>query len=150
MKDYKLVPYKDTDHDDYIKIQKETYIHYILDFFGVFSIEKMEEDLIRNKLGMKKILYKNKTAGYVYFMEEKDKIQVDVFTLLPEFRNFGLGTQIMSEFTSIANKVNKPIFLATFKTNPAKRFYERNGFVVVGENQSKSHFILKYSPKTNN
>lgn len=41
--------------------------------------------------------------------------------------------------------MSKPILLDTFKTNPAKVFYERNGFAVVDENYS--HYILKYTPK---
>jgi len=62
--------------------------------------------------------------------------------LLPEYRNNGLGSLILQDFIKKADELNKQIFLDTFKSNPAKKFYEKNGFVVVDENYS--HYILRY------
>nr|WP_251614461.1 GNAT family N-acetyltransferase [Pumilibacter muris] len=102
----------------------------------------MESHLKQLKPNLLKIAVKNQTAGYVYYKEEDTKIIVDVFTLLPEYRNNGLGSLILQGFIKKADELNKPIFLDTFKSNPAKKFYERNGFVVVDENSS--HYILRY------
>ena len=142
MKNYKLIPYTDADHDNYIKCQMDAFEKYILEFFGVCDMAVMESHLKLLKPNLLKITVKNQTAGYVYYKEEDAKIIVDVFTLLPEYRNNGLGSSILQDFIKTADKLNKPIILDTFKSNPAKEFYERNGFVVVDENYS--HYILRY------
>lgn len=142
MKNYELVPYIDADHDNYIKCQIGAFEKYILEFFGVCDMAIMESHLKQLKPNLLKIVVGNRIAGYVYYKEEDTKIIVDVFTLYPEFRNNGLGSLILQEFIKTANELNKPIFLDTFKSNPAKAFYERNGFVVVDENYS--HYILRY------
>ena len=142
MKNYELLPYTDADHDNYIKCQMDAFEKYILEFFGVCDMAIMESHLKQLKPHLLKIVVENQIAGYVYYKEEDTKIIVDVFTLYPEFRNNGLGSLILQEFIKTANELNKPIFLDTFKNNPAKAFYERNGFVVVDENYS--HYILRY------
>lgn len=142
MKNYELVPYTDADHDNYIKCQMDAFEKYILEFFGNCDMAIMENHLEQLKPNLLKIVVKNQVVGYVYYKDEDAKIVVDVFTLLPEYRNIGLGSLILQDFIKKADELNKPIYLDTFKSNPAKKFYEKNGFVVVGENYS--HFILKY------
>ncbi len=142
MKNYELVTYNDFDHDNYIKCQMDAFEKYILEFFGVCDMAIMESHLKQLKPNLLKIVVRNQTAGYVYYKEEDAKIIVDVFTLLPEYRNNGLGSLILQDFIKKADEINKPIFLDTFKSNPAKKFYERYGFVVVDENYS--HYILRY------
>ena len=145
MKEYKLVKYEDKDHDEYIKCQTEAFKKYIIEFFGGFNVDVMEGHLADIlKFDLYKIIVENELAGFIYFKEEDEKITLDVFTILPKFRNCGLGSQILQDFIKLANTKNKTINLDTFKTNPAKVFYERNGFVVTGENNS--HFILEYTP----
>ena len=145
MKKYKLVKYTERDHDDYIKCQVDAFEKYVVEFFGKFKIDAMEKHLKLLKDSLFKIELDRKLAGFVYYKEEESKITVDVFTILPEFRNFGLGSQIIQDFIGNSKKLGKPIFLDTFKTNPAKKFYERHGFKVVDENFS--HYILSYNPK---
>ena len=142
---YDLKPYNNVDHDNYIQCQLEAFTKYIIEFFGTCDISVMESHLEILKPYLFKIIVNNEISGYVYYKEENDKITVDVFTLLPNYRNNGLGTRVMQDFIKTANKVKKPIVLDTFKTNPAKKFYERNGFAVVDENYS--HYVLKYTPK---
>ena len=145
MYNYKLEPYTDNDHDGYIHCQLDAFTKYIMEFFGTCDISIMEGHLQILKPYLFKIIVENQIAGYVYFKEESSQITVDVFTLLSNYRNNGLGTVIIQDFVKTADKLNKPIVLDTFKTNPAKKFYERNGFQVVDENFS--HYILKYFPK---
>lgn len=142
MNNYTLVPYADSDHDSYIKCQTDAFKEYIIEYFGAFDIYVMEEHLMLLKSDLFKIVVEGQTAGYVYYKEEANKIAVDVFTLLPEFRGKGLGSLILQDFIKTANKLDKPIVLDTFKSNPAQRFYKRNGFSIVDE--TYSHYILRY------
>lgn len=141
---FELKLYEEIDRDLYLKSQKETFEKYVIEFFGNFNQKIMEEHLEILKDGLFKIMVNNEIAGFVYFKEEQEKIIVDVFCLFSNYRNSGLGSCVMNSFIKKANELNKPIVLDTFKTNPAKKFYERHGFKVIDENNS--HFILKYTP----
>ena len=141
---FELREYDEIDRDLYLKTQKEAFEKYVIEFYGAFNQKIMEDHLKRIKDGLFKIIFNNEIAGFVYFKEGQEKIVVDVLCLFSNYRNNGLGSQVMNSFIQKANEANKPIFLDTFKTNPAKKFYERHGFKVVDENYS--HFILKYSP----
>ena len=139
---FELKFYEEKDRELYLKMQKDAFEKYVIEFFGQFDQSVMEQHLEKLKSNLFKIIVGKDIAGFVYFKEEEDRIIVDVLCLFPEFRNNGLGSQVMQHFIKQANQLNKPIYLDTFKTNPAKRFYERHGFVVDGENHS--HYILKY------
>ena len=145
MNNYKLIPYTDGDHDGYIQCQLDAFTKYIVEFYGVCDVLVMEEHLKILKPHLNKIIVENEIAGYVYYKEESKKLTVDVFTLLPKYRNFGLGTTIIQDFIKTADKKSKSIILDTFKTNPAKKFYQKNGFEIVDENYF--HYILQYIPK---
>ena len=45
MKNYKLVPYCDSDHDGYIQSQLEAFTKYIIEFFGKCDMSIMEGHL---------------------------------------------------------------------------------------------------------
>ena len=141
---FELKLYEEKDRELYLNTQKDAFEKYIIEFFGKFNPSVMQQHLKKLKSNLFKILIEKDIAGFVYFKEEEDRITVDVLCLFPEFRNSGLGSQVLRSFIEQANQLNKPIYLDTFKTNPAKRFYERHGFVVDGENHS--HYVLKYEP----
>ena len=89
---YLLVPYTNENHDEYIKCQIEAFEDYIIEFFGKFDISVMESHLEKLQKGLFRIVVNEESAGFVYFYEENDKIQVDVFTIYEKFRNCGLGS----------------------------------------------------------
>lgn len=142
---FELKLYEEKDRDVYLQLQKNSFEKYIIEFFGKFTQSVMERHLEVLKANLFKIMLGENVAGFVYNKEEEDKIIIDVFCLFPEFRNNGLGSKVMQSFIEKSKQVNKPIFVDTFKTNPAKKFYERHGFVVVDENYS--HFILQRKPQ---
>lgn len=53
--------------------------------------------------------------------------------LLPDLQRRGLGTQLMSNIISEASSAGATIRLGVLKANPARRLYERLGFLEVGE-----------------
>ena len=141
-----LIPFKDEDKELYLKTQIEAFKKYVIEFYGTFDIKIMEDHLSQLKDNLYKIVNDGKECGFVYFKEDRDKIIVDVFCLFKDQRNNGLGSCIMKSFIEKSKKLNKPIFLDTFKTNPAQNFYKKHGFKIVGENHS--HYILKYDPNS--
>ena len=53
--------------------------------------------------------------------------------LLPQLRNSGIGTRLITELLAEATAVGKSLRLQVLKVNPAARLYDRLGFVVVGD-----------------
>ena len=54
-------------------------------------------------------------------------------TLRPEWRNRGIGTQLLRETMSLAAATGLPVQLHVDKSNPARRLYARLGFREVGD-----------------
>jgi ribosomal protein S18 acetylase RimI-like enzyme len=51
-------------------------------------------------------------------------------TLLPAYRNRGIGTRLMDELLRYADSLGREASLHVEPFNPAKRMYARMGFVV--------------------
>jgi len=60
--------------------------------------------------------------------------------ILPQFQKRGFGGQIIRETLARADARHLPVRLRVMKVNPAKRLYERHGFVV-GE-ETDTHFVM--------
>lgn len=64
--------------------------------------------------------------------------------LAPEFQRRGLGEELMRQLLSEARAEGAPVQLSVLRANPARRLYERLGFVVAAE---KEHaFMMVYKP----
>ncbi len=78
-------------------------------------------------------------AAWVRLLVDKDKTisYVDEFTpelaiaILPEYIGKGVGTQLLARVSEAAKEMYPSVVLSVRSTNPAKRLYERMGFVVV-------------------
>jgi ribosomal protein S18 acetylase RimI-like enzyme len=53
--------------------------------------------------------------------------------LLPEFRDTGIGTQILRNVLSEATTLGKPVRIHVERFNPAQSLYRRLGFAKTGE-----------------
>jgi ribosomal protein S18 acetylase RimI-like enzyme len=62
----------------------------------------------------------------------KDLVLVDI-AFLPEFQNRGLGTALLHQLIRESDEAGLPVRLQVVCNNPAKRLYERLGFITVGE-----------------
>lgn len=61
-----------------------------------------------------------------------DIVLIDI-ALLPDQRNFGIGTDLIRKVLAEAAGARKAVRLHVFKSNPALRLYERLGFSRVGD-----------------
>lgn len=71
--------------------------------------------------------------GRLYIARMEDEIRLMDIALLPEHRNHGIGRALMREVLSEAARERKLVSLHVEDQNPAKRLYERMGFVEAGE-----------------
>ncbi|PYT00795.1 MAG: GNAT family N-acetyltransferase [Acidobacteria bacterium] len=58
-------------------------------------------------------------------------------TLLPESRNLGIGTLILTRFSELFASLELEFELSVQRTNPARQLYERLGFKLVGEDETR-------------
>jgi|GEM_PF-724580 ribosomal protein S18 acetylase RimI-like enzyme len=58
-----------------------------------------------------------------------------VFGVLPEFRNQGIGTQIINQLLNEIAKLYPQVSLAVREDNPAIKLYERLGFSKIAESE---------------
>jgi ribosomal protein S18 acetylase RimI-like enzyme len=73
-------------------------------------------------------------AGALELIPGPSRVQIEGIRLMPACQRRGIGTQIVSDVLRDAHMRGQVVTLRVLKVNPARRLYERLGFVVVGEN----------------
>ena len=71
--------------------------------------------------------------GRLYVAEQSRELILMDITLMPESRNSGIGTQLCGAVMNEAAQKGKIVSLHVEDENPARRLYDRLGFVEVGE-----------------
>jgi ribosomal protein S18 acetylase RimI-like enzyme len=74
-------------------------------------------------------------AGRIIVNETEDNIRIINLSLLPAFRNKGIGTKLIKDVISEASIKKKPVYFDVDKHNPAISLYIRLGFNVVKDNE---------------
>ncbi|HZO72783.1 MAG TPA: GNAT family N-acetyltransferase [Ktedonobacteraceae bacterium] len=66
-----------------------------------------------------------------------DGIPELAIAVLPEYVGKGVGTQLLTHLVAAAKERYSSIVLSVRVTNPARRLYERQGFVVIGTTSNR-------------
>jgi len=90
------------------------------------------------------ILHDSERAGRLQINKEVDHIRVINISLLPAYRNKGIGSGILKKIIQEAESANKPVLLEVDKVNTAVNLYRRLRFEVYEENEIK--YGMKYAP----
>jgi GNAT superfamily N-acetyltransferase len=68
--------------------------------------------------------------------------------LLPKYRRRGAGTRLLRHLLAAAEKRFDAVSLSVSESNPARRLYEREGFMIVSEPEGGSiTMIKKFAPR---
>ena len=70
-------------------------------------------------------------VGRLYVARWKDEIRIVDIALLPAYRGTGIGTTILRDLLAEADAAGKPVRIHVERDNPARRLYQRLGFVVI-------------------
>ena len=84
-------------------------------------------------------------GGVVGLLEVDDRfatVYIQNIAIAPGTQRRGLGTAIIRDLQRKAGARGATVELQVMKVNPAKRLYERLGFVVTGE--TETHFQLRW------
>lgn len=147
-KGFALCPASDADRNDFVRVKMTCYRKYVEEFYGNWD----DADQIRRNTDLfykthtftnfTKILLHDKTVGFFSYDIREEGISAVTLQMLEEARNLGMGSFILRHILDLGKQIGKPVYLRVFKTNPAKRLYERFGFTVYDE--TDSHFLMQY------
>jgi ribosomal protein S18 acetylase RimI-like enzyme len=89
------------------------------------------------------ILLNQEPVGRMFVDENDRAITLVDVALLPEYRNRGIGRQLLDDLLSRAASARKPVGLHVMKTNPARNLYQRLGFHDVNEDSMYYEMICE-------
>lgn len=144
---------KDFDLDDFnfvFDVKKIVYKKYVEEFYDSwdesFQLELFQKFIDTEKNNIKIIICNNEKIGFINGKTLSDNsFEQGNICLLPEWQRKGIGTKLLKNV--IRQHSGQDIFLRVFKTNPARKLYERLGFVTF--NETKSHFLMKRASTKN-
>jgi ribosomal protein S18 acetylase RimI-like enzyme len=79
--------------------------------------------------------------GMVSMEENESEVFLALIEIDPKHQHRGFGTAIIEQVIADGVRKRKPVFLHVLKVNPAKRLYDRLGFLVVEE--TPTHFYMR-------
>src|SRR5207253_7664260 len=74
--------------------------------------------------------------GRLYIEERDAELWLIDIALLPERRGRGIGAALLQDLLAHGRALGKPVGLTVVKNSPARRLYERLGFVAVADGGS--------------
>lgn len=89
------------------------------------------------------VLVMNAPAGRLYLNRDPDEYRIVDLSLLPESRGHGIGTDLLTRILEGARSVGAPVRLHVEHLSPARRLYDRMGFVALSE--TESHCFMEWS-----
>ena len=78
-------------------------------------------------------------VGFLHVEENHGGISLAQIHVEAPYRSRGIGTMLIKDLLRDARVKSKPVSLSVVKHNPAQRLYERLGFKVIGEDETKLH-----------
>jgi ribosomal protein S18 acetylase RimI-like enzyme len=95
---------------------------------------------------MQIVVIDGQDGGMLEVRPTETGVQLQNIRVAPEYQGRGIGTRLVSEVLRDAHRRGLPVTLRVLKVNPARRLYERLGFVVVGE--TEPHYLMEARPQS--
>jgi ribosomal protein S18 acetylase RimI-like enzyme len=83
------------------------------------------------------IVLKGRDIGVISVQRRPDEILIAKIYILPPFQGQGIGTQLIRSVLDDAFEQRLPVALRVLKVNPAQKLYQRLGFNVVEETETR-------------
>jgi GNAT superfamily N-acetyltransferase len=105
---------------------------FIIVTWGRWNESRVRQESIEdsNSPNAQVILVSDVAVGVFVVERHSTHIQLEQIYLLPEYQRLGIGTALIIGLIQEAKQSELPICLRVMAINPAKKFYERFGFVV--------------------
>lgn len=79
------------------------------------------------------VIFDKKEIGIIKVIPKTNELQLHQMQILPEFQGNGLGAELIRQTILRSEKLQLPIVLFVITSSPAKRLYDRFGFVITEE-----------------
>lgn len=101
---------------------------------GVERSAEQSMERVRQSLEVAQIIEQaGAPIGLLKVLRDGKQWELYQIQLMPQYRGKGIGTRLISTLISEANAAGAVLRLGVLKANPARKLYERLGFVVVSE-----------------
>jgi ribosomal protein S18 acetylase RimI-like enzyme len=88
------------------------------------------------------MLWDGVPAGRLYVARSEKEIRILDISLMPEYRNQGIGSWIMQELLNEASETKRPVRIYVEHDNPYRGIFDRYGFTNVED--IGSHLLLEW------
>jgi GrpB-like predicted nucleotidyltransferase (UPF0157 family)/GNAT superfamily N-acetyltransferase len=116
-----------------VKLRHETMSPHL----AASGVDQSEEEHLRRVLvnfeSADILIQGSEPAGLLKVVRDTEIWELVQVQLRPSLQGQGFGTKLLKELVSEAQAANAHLRLSVLKANPARRLYERMGFVVVAE-----------------
>ena len=79
------------------------------------------------------VLWEEERVGRLYVLRQPEEIRIVDLAILPGFRGRGIGSALLEGLIAESSASGRPVSLHVETQNPARRLYERHGFVLAEE-----------------
>ena len=131
-----LRPAREDDFDFLWQLHRDELQEYVAAIWGWdegWQLDRFREHFDPGKREI--ILYQGQTAGTVGVEWQVDALYLAYIAINSAYQGRGLGTAILQRLIREAGERELPLTLTVLRGNPAKRLYERLGFVVTKESE---------------
>ena len=143
--DYKIRFATPDDHDLIYGLKAESVRPYVEKIWG-WDEDYQKKDFDKKFLNIQQfnvIEVASKFAGFTQYSFEYPYFEVANIHLLPEYRGYGIGSDILRYLQKVCIAQDRKIRIGCFKENHrAKSLYQKLGFMQTGE--TDTHYILEY------
>jgi ribosomal protein S18 acetylase RimI-like enzyme len=91
------------------------------------------------------IVLEDEDIGVISVEQREGEVFLGKIYILPEYQGRGIGSRLINDVLEQAHQRGVPVTLQVIKVNPARRLYERLGFVEVGE--TATHYLMEAAPR---
>lgn len=92
------------------------------------------------------LLLNDEPAGRLYLHRRRDEIRIVDITLLPPYRNQGVGAAILRDIMAQGVRAGLPVSIHVEMFNPAQRLYTRLGFQKCAEHGV--YWLMEWRPSS--
>lgn len=156
--DFALRPISDEDTELLFRIYTSTRTQELLLVQAL--TEEQKEVFLQQQFRAQHTSYQNNYRGADFYVVEKNKnpigrlyiheqfedgtVRIIDMTILPEWRNKGIGEKLLSDVIKLAQEMDKEVTLRVESLNPAVHLYKRLGFEIVKEVHGL-YYLMKWS-----
>jgi ribosomal protein S18 acetylase RimI-like enzyme len=141
-------PVADADYEYLYRLNEVTMRRYAEQTYGAWD-EAVNRRIFAERWRpetMQIVVVDGQDGGLLELVPTETGLHVANIRVAPELQGQGIGTRLVAGVLRDAHSRGQSVTLRVLKVNPARRLYERLGFVVVGE--TDTHHLMEARPPT--